>query len=191
MSFFTQDEARAAAKQAKGNRNIKAVITESMESYKEADSFDIFLSHSSSDANLVIGIKKLLEQRGKRVYVDWVDDPELDRSRVTKDTAARLRHRMVQSESLFYVATDNATNSKWMPWELGFFDGLKHDKVRILPVLLSANQRFDGQEYLGLYPVVSKEELEVRSSTVDLRAALRFRQSPGLFPRGGIGKPRF
>ncbi|WP_430446869.1 MAG: toll/interleukin-1 receptor domain-containing protein [Pseudomonas piscis] len=191
MSFFTQDEARAAAKQAKGNRNIKAVITESMESYKEADSFDIFLSHSSSDANLVIGIKKLLEQRGKRVYVDWVDDPELDRSRVTKDTAARLRHRMVQSESLFYVATDNATNSKWMPWELGFFDGLKHEKVRILPVLLSANQRFDGQEYLGLYPVVSKEELEVRSSTLDLRAALRFRQSPGLFPRGGIGKPRF
>ncbi|KWU48657.1 toll/interleukin-1 receptor domain-containing protein [Pseudomonas palleroniana] len=191
MSFFTQDEARAAAKQAKGNRNIKAVITESMESYKEADSFDIFLSHSSSDADLVIGIKKLLEQRGKRVYVDWVDDPELDRSRVTKDTAARLRHRMVQSESLFYVATDNATNSKWMPWELGFFDGLKHDKVRILPVLLSANQRFDGQEYLSLYPVVSKEELEVRSSTVDLRAALRFRQSPSLFPRGGIGKPRF
>ena len=191
MSFFTQDEARAAAKSAKRNRNIKAVITESMESYKERDSFDIFLSHSSSDADLVIGITALLEQRGKRVYVDWVNDPELDRSHVTKDTAARLRHRMAQSESLFYVATDNATNSKWMPWELGFFDGLKHDKVRILPVLLSANQRFDGQEYLGLYPVVSKEELEVRSSTVDLRAALRFRQSPGLFPRGGIGKPRF
>ena len=191
MSFFTQDEARAAAKQAKGNRNIKAVITESMESYKEADSFDIFLSHSSSDADLVIGIKELLEQRGKRVYVDWVDDPELDRSRVTKETAARLRHRMLQSESLFYVATDNATKSKWMPWELGFFDGLKRDKVRILPVLLSSNQSFDGQEYLGLYPVVSKEELEVRSSTVDLKAALRFRQSPRLFPLDLIDKPRF
>lgn len=191
MSFFTQDEARAAAKRAKGNRNIKAVITESMESYKEADSFDIFLSHSSSDADLVIGIKELLEQRGKRVYVDWVDDPELDRSRVNKDTAARLRHRMVQSESLFYVATDNASKSKWMPWELGFFDGLKRDKVRILPVLLSSNQSFDGQEYLGLYPVVSKEELEIRSSATDLKAAMRLRQEPRLFPLDGIGRLRF
>ncbi|WP_010212550.1 toll/interleukin-1 receptor domain-containing protein [Pseudomonas sp. R81] len=191
MSFFTQDEARAAAKQAKGNRSSKAVITESMESYKEADKFDVFLSHSSSDADLVIGIKELLEQRGKRVYVDWVDDPELDRSRVTKNTAARLRHRMLQSESLFYVATDNATKSKWMPWELGFFDGLKRDKVRILPVLLSSNQSFDGQEYLGLYPVVSKEELEVRSSTVSLGAALRLRQSPRLLPLDVFDKPRF
>lgn len=191
MSFFTQDEARAAAKQAKGNRSIKAVITESMESYKEADSFDIFLSHSSSDAELVHGIKKLLEQRGKRVYVDWVDDPELDRSCVTKDTAARLRYRMLQSESLFYVATDNATKSKWMPWELGFFDGLKRDRVRILPVLLSSNQSFDGQEYLDLYPVVSKEELEVSSSTANLRSALRARQPLRLFPLDVIGKPRF
>ncbi|MGK0159413.1 toll/interleukin-1 receptor domain-containing protein [Pseudomonas mosselii] len=191
MSFFTQDEARAAAKQAKGNRNIKAVITESMESYKEADSFDIFLSHSSSDAELVLGITALLEQRGKRVYVDWVNDPELDRSHVTKDTAARLRHRMAQSDSLFYVATDNATKSKWMPWELGFFDGLKHEKVRILPVLLSANQRFEGQEYLGLYPVVSKEELEVSPSTANLRSALRSWPPLRLFPLDVIGKPRF
>ena len=191
MSFFTQSEARAAAKQAKGNRSSKAVITESMESYKETDTFDIFLSHSSSDSDLVIGIKELLEQRGKRVYVDWVDDPELDRSRVTKDTAARLRERMVQSESLFYVATDNATKSKWMPWELGFFDGLKRDKVRILPVLLSSNQSFDGQEYLGLYPVVSKEELEIRSNATDLKAAMRLRQAPRLIPLDGIGTLRF
>lgn len=191
MSFFTQDEARAAAKRAKGNRNIKAVITESMESYKEADRFDIFLSHSSSDADLVVGIKVLLEQTGRRVYVDWVDDPELDRSRVTKDTAARLRHRMVQSESLFYVATDNATKSKWMPWELGFFDGLKRDKVRILPVLLSPNQGFNGQEYLDLYPVVSKEELEVHSSAADHMTAMRLRQAARLFPLDWNGKPRF
>lgn len=131
MAFFTQSEARAAAKRAQGNRSIKAVINESMESYRAATSFDIFLSHSSSDAELVVGIKVLLEESGKRVYVDWVDDPEFDRSNVTKATAARLRHRMMQSDSLLYVATDNATNSKWMPWELGYFDGLKRDKVRI------------------------------------------------------------
>ncbi|WEK29606.1 MAG: toll/interleukin-1 receptor domain-containing protein [Candidatus Pseudomonas phytovorans] len=191
MAFFTQADARAAAKRAHGHRSIKAVITESLESYKAATSFDIFLSHSSSDAELIIGIKALLEENGKRVYVDWVDDPELDRSRVTKDTAARLRHRMVQSESLFYVATDNATKSKWMPWELGFFDGLKRNRVRILPVLASSNQSFDGQEYLGLYPVVSKDELEVGSSAKDLKQAMRMLQESGRFPLSGIGRPRF
>lgn len=191
MAFFTQADARAAAKRAHGHRSIKAVITESLESYKAATSFDIFLSHSSSDAELIIGIKALLEESGRRVYVDWVDDPELDRSRVTKDTAARLRHRMVQSESLFYVATDNATKSKWMPWELGFFDGLKRNRVRILPVLASSNQSFDGQEYLGLYPVVSKDELELRSSAKDLKQAMCMLQESGRFPLSGIGRPRF
>lgn len=190
MAFFTQADARAAAKRAHGHRSIKAVITESLESYKAATKFDIFLSHSSSDAELIIGIKALLEERGKRVYVDWVDDPELDRSRVTKETAARLRLRMVQSDTLFYVATDNASKSKWMPWELGFFDGLKRNRVRILPVLASSNQSFDGQEYLGLYPAVSKDELEVRSSDQDLRQAMRMLQEAGRFPLGGIGRPR-
>lgn len=190
MAFFTQADARAAAKRAHGHRSIKAVITESLESYKAETKFDIFLSHSSSDAELIIGIKALLEERGKRVYVDWVDDPELDRSRVTKETAARLRLRMVQSDTLFYVATDNASKSKWMPWELGFFDGLKRNRVRILPVLASSNQSFDGQEYLGLYPAVSKDELEVRSSDHDLRQAMRMLQDAGRFPLGGIGRPR-
>lgn len=198
MAFFTQAEARAAAKRAQGNRSIRAVVTESLESYKTATSFDIFLSHASSDAELVTGIKKLLEEKGKSVYVDWVDDPELDRSHVTKETAGRLRHRMTQSESLYYVATDNATNSKWMPWELGFFDGLKSDKVRILPVLVRPDERFEGQEYLGLYPVVSKEDLEEPSEATkatdratDLRRAMRLLHDSSRFPLGGIGRPRF
>lgn len=191
MSFFTQDEARAAAKRVKGSRSTRAVITESLESYREAHEFDIFLSHSSSDAELVIGIKELLEQTGKRVYVDWVDDPELDRSHVTKETADRLRQRMMQSGSLFYVATDNATKSKWMPWELGFFDGLKRDKVCILPVLCSPDQSFDGQEYLSLYPVISKEELEGRSKAKGLKATRRFRQRHSLFPLDVFDRPHF
>lgn len=31
---------------------------------------------------------------------------------------------MRQCKSLFFVTTTNATNSKWMPWECGYFDGL-------------------------------------------------------------------
>ncbi|MOA50153.1 hypothetical protein D3C78_1731370 [compost metagenome] len=57
---------------------------------------------------------------------------------------------------MMYIATGNSSSSKWMPWELGFFDGHKPGRVAILPLLDSENQNFLGQEYLGLYPVVTK-----------------------------------
>lgn len=44
-----------------------------------------------------------------------------------------------------------------MPWELGYFDG-SSEKVAILPVLNDgqSTDRFQGQEYLGLYPYVTR-----------------------------------
>lgn len=54
------------------------------------------------------------------------------------------------SKGLSYVATSNSTNSKWCPWELGYFDGKKNGRCCILPIMES--QTFQGQEYLGLYP---------------------------------------
>nr|WP_237719485.1 toll/interleukin-1 receptor domain-containing protein [Pseudomonas luteola] len=160
------------------NRSLGEMITESMESSKGATRFDVFLSHSINDAELVLGVKALLEEMGKKVYVDWADDPELDRSQVNKHTAERLRGRMKQSETLLYIATENATSSKWMPWELGYFDGHKPNKVAILPVLENENQKFEGQEYLGLYPSVDKDSLngpprQSRDTLSDLEALRR------------------
>ena len=67
---------------------------------------------------------------------------------------------MNQSSRLLYLATDNASSSKWMPWELGYFDGLKSGKVAILPLVDSVDSSFQGQEYLGLYPALDKEALK-------------------------------
>ncbi|BEE00829.1 MULTISPECIES: toll/interleukin-1 receptor domain-containing protein [Aeromonas] len=156
MAFFTKSEARAAAAAARGSRTAQTVLREGFESYKEHEKFDIFLSHSIDDADLVLGVMALLQKQGLRVYVDWVVDRQLNRSSVNKETAAVLRARMKSSSSMMYIATDNASNSKWMPWELGFFDGHKPNQVAILPLLDSNNQSFEGQEYLGLYPVVTK-----------------------------------
>ncbi|WP_228136599.1 hypothetical protein [Acinetobacter pittii] len=89
-----------------------------------------------------------------KVYVDWIDDRHLDRSKVTSKTADTLRVRMRQSKSLLYIATDNSSQSKWMPWELGYFDGYSSGKVAILPILNHQYESFSGQEYLGIYPLV-------------------------------------
>lgn len=156
MAFFTKSEARAAAGRVRGFRSNSAVLKESMESYKETERFDIFLSHSSDDSELVLGVKTLLEEEGLKVYVDWIVDSQLDRAAVNKETAAILRSRMKASSSMIYMATNNSTNSKWMPWELGFFDGYKPGQVAVLPLLDHENDSFNGQEYLGLYPVVTK-----------------------------------
>jgi hypothetical protein len=120
----------------------------------DIDTYDIFLSHSSKDAQIILGILDSLNDLGYKVYVDWVDDPQLDRGNVTKATANTLRTRMIQSKSLLYATTQNASSSKWMPWELGYMDG-KKDRAAILPVFeteSSSSLTYKGQEYLGIYP---------------------------------------
>ncbi|WDF95517.1 TIR domain-containing protein [Aeromonas dhakensis] len=156
MAYFTKSEARAAAASARGYKTANTVLKEGMEKYTVHDKFDVFLSHSMDDADLVLGVMTLLQKQGLRVYVDWVVDRQLNRDSVNKETAAVLRERMKSSSSMMYIATDNASSSKWMPWELGFFDGYKPNQVAILPLVDFENQSFEGQEYLGLYPVVTK-----------------------------------
>lgn len=162
MAFFTKSEARAAAARNRGLQKSAGmpsgrILKESVASATAADSFDVFLSHSIADAEIVLGIKQLLEESGLKVYVDWVEDAQLDRCAVAKETAAVLRQRMRQSKSLIYLSSENSSSSKWMPWELGYFDGFKPDGVAIMPVLDSPTDAFKGQEYLGLYPIVQKD----------------------------------
>jgi hypothetical protein len=68
-------------------------------------------------------------------------------------TAERLRQRMRQSSALIYAHSNQSGSSKWMPWELGYFDGYK-SAVAILPVAQTSQESFTGQEYLGLYPYI-------------------------------------
>jgi hypothetical protein len=183
MAYYTKSEARAAATRTRNLQKSTGmtsgrILGESVLDAAFTDSFDIFLSHSITDAEIVLGIKQLLEDNGLKVYVDWVEDVQLDRRAVTPETAAILRQRMRQSKSLIYLSSENSSSSKWMPWELGFFDGFKPDGVAVMPVLDNATDPFKGQEYLGLYPIVRKdtykdgrpdvfvEELGVRWSTL-------------------------
>lgn len=162
MAFFTKSEARTAASvgrqtQRGAGKTFDRILKEEATAARDNDEFDIFLSHSINDAELILGVKALLERQGFKVYVDWVDDPQLNRQTVSKETAQLLRQRMRQSKSLIYVATDNASSSKWMPWELGFFDGFKPGCLALMPVMDNENQIFKGQEYLSLYPIVQKD----------------------------------
>lgn len=154
MALITLDAARAAGRTEATTlqKSATAALNESRSTART--SFDIFLSHSRLDAEAILGVKRILERAGKSVYVDWIDDPQMDRANVTPATAEQLRRRMRQSRSLFYVHSGNATRSRWMPWELGYFDGL-NGNVAILPLVTQPNQlEFRGEEFLGLYGYV-------------------------------------
>ena len=161
MALFTESDVRARAKIEIRKSFLKTadqIIVESASAFKSYKSYDVFLSHSIRDAEIILGIKGILEDLGYSVYVDWIDDLGLDRKKVSKETAKKLKERMNASKSLLFVTTENADNSKWMPWECGYFDGIK-GKVAIVPVKkISLSNNYDGQEYLGLYPYINKQE---------------------------------
>src|SRR5438270_1000981 len=106
MTLLTESRVRAAARITrdrvlKSSRTILAEDSKTIE-----DSFNIFLSHAIADAEIVLGARSILQRLGYSVYVDWIVDTEMDRSRVTPETATKLKKRMRQCESLLYLATE-------------------------------------------------------------------------------------
>ena len=135
---------------------IESAYKQSSQEAAKIQIFDIFLSHSYMDKKGALGIRNILENDfNYSVYIDWIEDSDLDRSNVSSVTAKRIRERMIKCKCLFYATSTNASTSKWMPWETGLMDGLKN-RVAICPFIDNAEtDNFFGQEYLGIYPYVT------------------------------------
>ncbi|CAO3408521.1 TIR domain-containing protein [Azospirillum largimobile] len=160
MAFLTESEVleRAERVTKRLRKSVTAALTESV----SIDSkFDVFLSHSSNESEkILLGVKDYLEEYSLTVYVDKYNDPDLSPDDVTKETASRLRNRLVNSSTLLYVHSGHSTKSRWMPWELGFMDG-KSGKIGVLPVTKSPDRMYSREEYLTLYPYIDKFREEV------------------------------
>jgi hypothetical protein len=148
---FKQLEDIALSAGITGEYSAEAYMKQKVASF--GDAFDIFLSHSFNDKKIVAGVLKLLTDLGLKVYVDWVIDPQMDRNNISLATADKLRIRMRQSKSLIFLHSENSKNSKWMPWELGYFDGFRGN-IAILPISNDENKSIEGQEYIGIYPYI-------------------------------------
>lgn len=166
MSLITKSGLVSRAKRASGyvtesyvrDDSLRSLILAKAAADASAGSFDVFLSHSSEDAILIRALRDELVDAGLKVYVDWIDDPQLDRTNVTSATAAKLRKRMDSCRCLLYATSDNTGRSVWMPWELGYMDAKTDARVAIVPIVEeneSLNE-FTGVEYLGLYPYLDK-----------------------------------
>jgi hypothetical protein len=154
MAFVTQERARGILRSGPALKaSIETELRKSAASDLDAR-YDVFLSHSYLDKDLVLAATRMLERAGLSVYVDWLEDPQADRTAVTAATAHVLRRRMRNSQSFIFATSTTSSRSRWMPWELGFFDGLRPGRVAVFPLIPAGEGRFVGQEYLGLYPYV-------------------------------------
>jgi hypothetical protein len=165
VALLTRSAVRNYARTKTANFSTKSASNLLNENVKTASAstktFDIFLSHRYADKEELVGLLTLLEDAGLSVLVDWREHPELDRKKVTRDTAATLRADMKRCRTLLFAVTTNAASSVWMPWELGLFDGMNG---RVATVPLSAGSTdFPGQEYAELYPWVDEAHAKGQS----------------------------
>jgi hypothetical protein len=132
----------------------KALSAERLASDSNVVRYDVFLSHSFLDRDTILRLNYIMEEElGLEVYVDWIEDAEMDRSIVTPDNAAHVRKVMRRCSSLVFAVSRNSASSKWMPWELGYSDGL-HGRAAVL-VIDEENatlQAYQNQEFVGIYP---------------------------------------
>lgn len=156
--LFNKEDLKArylkVLRESDGGKVESGIINESF-SFDEAITYDVFLSNKYIDKDVVSGLVAVLrDDFNLRVYVDWEEG--LDRSKVDKATAALIRSRLQACKSLWYVASMNSGDSRWMPWEAGYKDG-QNGRVAICPVVEShADDVYEGKEYLSLYPYVSR-----------------------------------
>ena len=162
MPTLTQEAMRQRARRVASEQGQGVEELLERRSLSRLEAYDIFLSQTINDAEIVLGIYDLLTSMGLTVFCDWISSPELSRETVSPHNADFLRHTMGRSASLLFVDSQSADESVWMSWELGWFDG--HDgHVAVLPVLVDECSSYRGREFLGLYPYIVVDENNVLS----------------------------
>ena len=113
----------------------------------------VFLCHSHKDKTLVEGLINLLASQFRMMlYFDWLDSTM---PRVTSHvTALKIKNQIGDLNLFMILATKNAMESHWVPWEIGLAEVIKpNDKIVLIPVSDSTG-KFFGSEYLQLYQTI-------------------------------------
>lgn len=143
------------------NDLIHSIYNSQLEQMKK---YDLFLSHSSFDSELLLSLKSILNHCHVNVYVDWVSDRNaLKRELTNANTAKTIIERLKSSKALLYIHTEASQNSKWAPWELGFFHALKRK------ICIYNPNNIEKVPYLDIYPTTVLEEGKLFVETEDGR----------------------
>ena len=117
----------------------------------------VFLSHKHSDLNDlkdIIGFFRNIYNVD--IYIDCMDPvmPE----KTSGETARRIKKIIKKCDRFVLLATNDAIESKWCNWELGFGDAQKFDdRIALFPVKekFSSDTLYKGNEYMQIYPFIA------------------------------------
>jgi TIR domain-containing protein len=138
------------------NKDIKEARKNLAERKSQAE-LVVFVSHSHKDKELVSYVEGLVSHAigsQAQVYVDW-RDPSMPKV-TSAHTAEVLKEKIRASSCIIGIMSETALKSTWVPWELGFGDGvLASPRIAVLPIASEeGNWNGSGSEYLGLYPQI-------------------------------------
>ena len=143
---------------------IYSIYNSQLEQMKE---YDLFLSHSSLDSELLLSLKSVLNLSNINVYVDWVSDRNaLKRDLTNANTAKTIIERLKSSKALLYIHTQASQSSKWTPWELGFFHALKGK------ICIYNPDNIEKAPYLDIYPTAILEDAKLFVGTEEGRVPI-------------------
>lgn len=116
----------------------------------------VFLSHKHSDLDELKDIIGFLESKyNVDVYIDSMD--KAMPTTTSGATAASIKSVIQKCDKFILLATDDAVESKWCNWELGFGDAQKfRESIAILPIKEKGQYDFQykGKEYMSIYPQI-------------------------------------
>lgn len=158
MAFLRETAIRERAKRRAQSERVNVGEALQHIARKRAPHYDIFLSQTIRDAEIVLGVYDFLTEMNFVVFCDWIAAPETsNRAQVTPTNAELIRYTLSISDTLLFLDTEHSDQSLWMCWELGWFDGAK-GPVGVLPVLADRDSYYRGREFLGLYPYLEIDD---------------------------------
>lgn len=151
---------------SRGKEEIEKAIEEKRSTEKDSKKRkSIFLCHSHLDKTIVTKIALLFDKVDFHIYIDWMDE---GMPKVTdKNTASMIRDKIQHCHKFLFLATSRGLQSKWCDWELGIAYSLKDEnEIAILPIE-SYTGRWDGSEYMKLYPVMTFDHTDLEMVNID------------------------
>ncbi len=116
-----------------------------------------FLSHKHSDLEELKDIIGFLRHSyNVDVYIDSMDTNMPKKT--SGETAKRIKQIIEKSDRFILLATDDAIESKWCNWELGFGDARKYrDRIALFPIKEkgTSDYQYKGNEYMQIYPFIA------------------------------------
>lgn len=128
-----------------------------IEHYQDSQETTVFISHKHDDLNDLKGVLGFLENTyNVKVYIDSQD---LSMPKIASATTAyNIKQRIKQCDKFILLATNNAIESKWCNWELGFGDAQKYpEHIALFPMKPEGtlDSQYKGSEYMSIYPYIT------------------------------------